>query len=124
MKKSRSKFPHVPPGAIRVPNPRRDVLRELLNPLRANRCGKDEMIVAQLEAAKRLSGSRIGRNAPCPCGAKLPDGKPRKFKACCMAHGDSLAPPPGGKGVVVNGQGPRPAVRGQGKAKRGEADGT
>ncbi len=24
----------------------------------------------------------VGRNAPCPCGAKRPDGRPKKFKQC------------------------------------------
>ena len=26
-----------------------------------------------------------GRNDPCPCGAKDPDGKPKKYKKCCGA---------------------------------------
>jgi len=60
---SKSRFPHVPYGAIRA-------------------------------------ASGPARNADCPCGAKRADGKPLKFKACCMAHGDSLAPPPGCKDVI------------------------
>lgn len=30
----------------------------------------------------RSTSIRIGRNDPCPCGAKTPDGKPMKFKRC------------------------------------------
>ena len=26
----------------------------------------------------------VGRNDPCPCGAKGENGKPKKFKKCCM----------------------------------------
>jgi preprotein translocase subunit SecA len=26
---------------------------------------------------------KIGRNDPCPCGAKKPDGQPKKYKRCC-----------------------------------------
>ena len=26
---------------------------------------------------------KIGRNDPCPCGAKNPDGSPKKYKKCC-----------------------------------------
>lgn len=31
----------------------------------------------------RASDKRINRNAPCPCGATHPDGRPIKFKHCC-----------------------------------------
>ncbi len=27
--------------------------------------------------------TKIGRNDPCPCGAKKPDGAPKKYKHCC-----------------------------------------
>ncbi|MFA5013839.1 MAG: preprotein translocase subunit SecA, partial [Candidatus Paceibacterota bacterium] len=27
--------------------------------------------------------NEIGRNDPCPCGAKHPDGRPKKYKHCC-----------------------------------------
>jgi uncharacterized protein YecA (UPF0149 family) len=30
--------------------------------------------------------ARTGRNDPCPCGAKNPDGTPKKYKDC---HGKS-----------------------------------
>jgi peptide deformylase len=30
----------------------------------------------------RSTSLRIGRNDPCPCGARNPDGKPVKFKRC------------------------------------------
>jgi preprotein translocase subunit SecA len=26
---------------------------------------------------------KVGRNDPCPCGAKHPDGRPKKYKQCC-----------------------------------------
>ncbi len=28
-------------------------------------------------------GLKVGRNQPCPCGAKHPDGRPKKYKHCC-----------------------------------------
>jgi preprotein translocase subunit SecA len=28
------------------------------------------------------SGAKVGRNEPCPCGAKNPDGTPKKYKKC------------------------------------------
>lgn len=28
----------------------------------------------------------VGRNDPCPCGAKNEKGEPKKFKKCCMAE--------------------------------------
>ena len=33
-----------------------------------------------------LDGEKVGRNDPCPCGAKHPDGRPIKYKHC---HGKS-----------------------------------
>lgn len=48
------------------------------------------------------------RNAPCPCGRTRADGTTRvKFKACHLRHGESLTPPPGCKGKVVDREGPR-----------------
>ena len=29
------------------------------------------------------SSPKVSRNAPCPCGALYPDGKPKKYKHCC-----------------------------------------
>jgi preprotein translocase subunit SecA len=29
------------------------------------------------------TAKEIGRNDPCPCGAKHPDGRPKKYKQCC-----------------------------------------
>ena len=26
----------------------------------------------------------IGRNDPCPCGSKKPNGEPKKYKKCCL----------------------------------------
>ncbi|MCK4745215.1 preprotein translocase subunit SecA, partial [Candidatus Parcubacteria bacterium] len=28
-------------------------------------------------------GKKVGRNDPCPCEAKKPDGSPKKYKHCC-----------------------------------------
>lgn len=30
---------------------------------------------------------KIGRNDPCPCGALDENGKPKKYKNCCMSSG-------------------------------------
>lgn len=30
-----------------------------------------------------VSGAKVGRNDPCPCGATRPDGTPKKYKHCC-----------------------------------------
>lgn len=30
------------------------------------------------------STKKVGRNEPCPCGAKKADGSPVKFKKCCI----------------------------------------
>ncbi len=30
----------------------------------------------------QIKNSKIGRNDPCPCGAKHPDGRPMKYKHC------------------------------------------
>jgi len=35
------------------------------------------------DESRRLSKKKIGRNEPCPCGAKHPDGRPIKYKHCC-----------------------------------------
>ncbi len=37
--------------------------------------------------AKTADGADVGRNDPCPCGAKHPDGRPKKFKHC---HGRNI----------------------------------
>jgi uncharacterized protein YecA (UPF0149 family) len=34
------------------------------------------------EKAKDESGDKVGRNDPCPCGAKKSDGTPVKYKNC------------------------------------------
>lgn len=36
--------------------------------------------------ANALKYAGVNRNAPCPCGATGPDGKPIKFKKCCGKH--------------------------------------
>lgn len=33
--------------------------------------------------SNRIMKARVGRNAPCPCGKKKPNGDPVKFKNCC-----------------------------------------
>lgn len=38
---------------------------------------------AQQPLSRRSSGQPAGRNAPCPCGAKHPDGRSVKYKHCC-----------------------------------------
>jgi uncharacterized protein YchJ len=35
------------------------------------------------EQKKTIQNPRIPWNAPCPCGASHPDGKPKKYKHCC-----------------------------------------
>ena len=35
-----------------------------------------------LPAEVPRSGTKVGRNDPCPCGAKHPDGRPIKYKHC------------------------------------------
>ncbi len=35
------------------------------------------------EKAKTEDGKKVGRNDPCPCGAKNEDGTPKKYKQCC-----------------------------------------
>ncbi|MBU4298853.1 preprotein translocase subunit SecA [Patescibacteria group bacterium] len=37
--------------------------------------------------AKASAGKKVGRNDPCPCGAKHPDGRPVKYKHC---HGKNV----------------------------------
>jgi preprotein translocase subunit SecA len=32
--------------------------------------------------ARTPAGAKVGRNEPCPCGAKNPDGTPKKYKKC------------------------------------------
>jgi preprotein translocase subunit SecA len=38
---------------------------------------------ATMPAKQALGGKEVGRNDPCPCGAKHPDGTPIKYKKCC-----------------------------------------
>ena len=40
-----------------------------------------------LPAEAQRSGAKVGRNDPCPCGAKKPDGRSIKYKHC---HGKNL----------------------------------
>ena len=30
---------------------------------------------------------KVYRNDPCPCGAKYEDGRPKKYKHCCLSKG-------------------------------------
>lgn len=34
----------------------------------------------------RYIAQGVGRNDPCPCGSTNADGKPIKFKKCCMSE--------------------------------------
>ena len=34
---------------------------------------------------QRQAPKTTGANAPCPCGKKRNDGKPMKYKKCCMS---------------------------------------
>ena len=40
-----------------------------------------------LATEAQRSGAKVGRNDPCPCGVKKPDGRPIKYKHC---HGKNL----------------------------------
>lgn len=31
-----------------------------------------------------MSIGNVGRNDPCPCGSKKPNGEPKKYKKCCL----------------------------------------
>jgi len=37
----------------------------------------------EIIVAPAILSSKTGRNDPCPCGKKKPDGKPLKYKKCC-----------------------------------------
>lgn len=37
----------------------------------------------QGSALNQRTKRKVGRNDPCPCGAKHPDGRPKKYKHCC-----------------------------------------
>jgi len=41
-----------------------------------------ETISAIDDKQTHFGGHRVGRNDPCPCGAKKADGTPTKFKHC------------------------------------------
>ncbi len=52
----------------------------------------DESVSSQMQQEATRQGpttqtAKIGRNDPCPCGAKKPDGRPVKYKHC---HGKNL----------------------------------
>jgi hypothetical protein len=36
-----------------------------------------------VQQANRMAFAGVGRNDPCPCGKKQPDGRAMKFKLCC-----------------------------------------
>jgi len=44
-------------------------------------------VPALTNAGKKSSEPEVGRNDPCPCGAKHPDGRPKKYKHC---HGKNV----------------------------------
>ncbi len=39
-------------------------------------------VPAPASAGKKSGAPEVGRNDPCPCGAKHPDGRPKKYKHC------------------------------------------
>ena len=53
--------------------------KEQLTSRTANNSVKGQMSV--------VSGQKVGRNDPCPCGAKKEDGRPIKYKHC---HGRNV----------------------------------
>jgi len=80
-----------------------DKLREAIDTEREENGSNDAATQAaitgdQLEALKRAGyfrktrpivrdNKKIGRNDPCPCGAVDENGKPKKYKNCCMNTG-------------------------------------
>ncbi|MCG2694692.1 hypothetical protein L6261_01240 [Candidatus Parcubacteria bacterium] len=40
-------------------------------------------VISNSNIVVNLGSGKIGRNDPCPCGAKKPDGSPKKYKKCC-----------------------------------------
>lgn len=64
---------------------------ELFTLLEGKGAGDAEGIGEAVEALRRReaakAGPSVGRNAPCPCGARKPDGDPVKFKHCCGNQG-------------------------------------
>jgi len=66
-----------------------EVENKEINPALIN--GNPEQL-AQLAALRRTrpivrDNKKIGRNDPCPCGALDSNGKPKKYKNCCMNTG-------------------------------------
>jgi len=45
--------------------------------------GTSQSQSSQAQARPIISGQKVGRNDPCPCGATKPDGTPKKYKHCC-----------------------------------------
>lgn len=43
----------------------------------------DAVETIQRREQVKAAQEKVGRNAPCPCGAQRPDGTPVKYKHCC-----------------------------------------
>jgi len=49
----------------------------------SNRASAEQRGKIGLPAGAPRSGAKVGRNDPCSCGAKKPNGTPKKYKHCC-----------------------------------------
>ncbi|TAL50828.1 hypothetical protein EPN81_01560 [Patescibacteria group bacterium] len=50
-----------------------------------NICFATDALTESKRIAFSANGKKLGRNEPCPCGARTTDGSSRKFKKCCGA---------------------------------------
>ncbi len=57
------------------------ILKVSLQPASTQPVYTDQRQSANISANQRAN-QKIGRNDPCPCGAKHPDGRPIKYKNC------------------------------------------
>lgn len=75
-----------------------DAVEESKEKEEATQAQNYEITGDQLEALKKMGyfrktrpvvrdNEKIGRNDPCPCGAVDENGKPKKYKNCCMNSG-------------------------------------
>ena len=61
---------------MRLPQPGSDISREMAKQSHQRQA---DQVPAKV---KDSSGQKVGRNDPCPCGAKKADGTPIKYKHC------------------------------------------
>ena len=63
-----------------------DYLKQNIKPLHSPNVG--QVVSDGLEDTNRppkfVGAQKTPSNAPCPCGSKHPDGKPKKYKHCCL----------------------------------------